>query len=418
MEKLNVQHNISPLILRGSRKLYENTHTVHHYNHHGTTHLLPLIPTGETISTIDYTTEIHSDHRGRRFYLKKAKGAGRQLNQLKTLNTIGVAVPEVIFGSASNGEQWYATSEAGVTISNLLKTEETHQLQSLLYSVGEALKDSHELLQLAPISLETIVNTYLHTPHIIDRFFYKWVTGNNTSHPGIKNYEEDKAKLRHNHTSKISNPVLTKQLREDLRKSFIPAEYRNLRTTIPLVEKINVIANHYLELLEPYIYYSDSQKKGYLLSPFIDIVDHHLYYGDFKPENIVAQRIGKNWKVTLIDPQLTQGNMYFDHATFISRFLLEHSGKNMRKHVLSFIKGNKKFPMPEMKVYGPFTIIDLIILDMINQLKKYLERYKKGNREYPILKALETEEYCNSIHEILNSLQNIKNQQGFDSFFS
>src|ERR1700687_3452639 len=64
-----------------------------------------------------------------------------------------------------------------------------------------------------------------------------------------------------------------------------------------------------------------------------------------------------------------------------------------------FFDGYGEKPSANLRIYGPFTFMNLVMLDRLNNLKSCIRRYNKGDRNYRLVSLLESPAFCEQIAE-------------------
>lgn len=369
---------------------------------------IPLQPTGKRIETITSASELMKDPNGVIFFRKQTTDADTESFQLWVLKQAGILTPEVGVAEYENNKS-LLTKESGIPLTDFLLTLNAHEAKQILHLTGLKLRQIHDILEIIPLPSERIQVTYQPSAHIIDTFFYKFLL-NTPYQISLETYKHYKT---NRHEPEIIEQFDFSIPFEQGRGMFIQMKRSHPKHIDKLLLFLNDLADHYLLQLSPYVK-RHIKTKNILLQ----IGDHQLFYGDFKPENILASQAEGQWHLAFIDPVISRGSIYFDIAKFTSRYLLDNLlFDDKRRYIGSFFNGFGTIPLPELKLYGPYTFIDLLTIDRLNIFRSYFYRYDRQDSSYRFVQQIESPTFCQALTDELLSLTNIKNSVSFDKYF-
>lgn len=377
--------------------------------------LFPLLPTSETVTTITSSPVIGLDTGGHRFFIKNRSVSGLELAELKTLRLLGIPVPE--FLTVSPFGDRIATNWSGTPLNEVLSglpTGDKKDKVQVLSATGSLLRRIHLALYFLPIPTEQLHTSYESSAHIVDTFFYKFFESGERL--PLDEYRRHKRSIAENRFGD----------QDDMHSASLERFYGHFITASPLqhegltrlTQTVSQLADNFLSRLEPFVVERNGVSDEGEVNPRLIIEDCNLFYGDFKPENILATRKYNRWNLRVIDPILSRGSKYFDLAKFVSRYLIDNPAQEQRTTLSAFLEGYGETPSGNLRVYGPFTFMNLVVLDRLNSLKSLIRRYNNRSSEYRLITSLESPDFCEQILQQTMRLTEIKDDISFADFFS
>lgn len=352
--------------------------------------LLPLKDSSEKVTSVTGVTQVAKTAEGS-FYYRKEQETDLEYAQLQLLKKLNLPVPADILWNTRGHES--ATSSSGIPLREALRSAEVGSRDDLLHATGKTLRIVHERLNDILVPAETLSVTYENTAHIVDCFFYKY--------PDSEDRVSREAYRQQKLLVECDAKVDGQQFRNEM-GDFVPFSDEYHPELQIMVNVANTVARSYRSDLSVYA------EDEHLVIP-----DQTLCYGDFKAENIL---VDDEAKVTLIDPLLRKGSVYFDLAKFASRQLIDAAEMDSRVNLSSFFKGYGLLPTEDVRTYGPFAFSDLVCLDMLNICKSYLKRYAVGSKEYGMTANFDRPDFCLRIASHLVDAYSVKNTNQLERF--
>ncbi len=339
-----------------------------------------LKPTGQRIPSITSGVDIFQNPESESYFVKPVNDAGMEFNQLGYLKSVGLPTPKDIL--ISDKTDTMATSYAG----------ESFSLSSSFYQAGLFLRQVHDVLDQKPPEDNAIQYTYQHTAHIVDNFFYKHL--NMVDMADYRRYKK-------NSSGSLFIPNTSQDISDFpvFNDSFIPLLSDGSPNYKELISEANRVAHSLLERLKPAVVILDTDKVTNQGLPFLPFKDAELFYGDFKPDNILVDPEDPT-KFTLIDPLISKGSKSFDLAKFTARVNLENDDSS--KDLLSdFYRGYGIISTVDIPGYGPFQFNDLVTIDTLNILKSYAKRFSRGDTAYHAVMSLQDPIFCDKLRQLI-----------------
>ncbi len=377
--------------------------------------LFPIKPTSERVVTITSSPIVGLDMDGHRFFIKNLSNSGVELAELRTLRLLGLPVPDIL-AIASSGDRM-ATNWSGTPLNEVLSGlpvgDEKDRVQ-ILSTVGSLLRRIHSALDSLPIPVEQLNVSYVPSAHIVDTFFYKFESGERLPLDEYRRHKRSIAEKKPYDQNGMHSTSL-----ERFYGHFINHSGMQHEGLIRLSQTFSQLADDFLSKLEPFAIKEDhSSDENGVDCPKLTIEDNGLFYGDFKPENILATRDSNHWNLRVIDPVLSDGSKYFDLAKFVSRYLIDNPTEKQRKALDAFFEGYGEIPSGNLRIYGPFTFMNLVVLERLNSLKSYIRRYHNKSSDYRLVNSLGSPDFCEQILQQTMRLTKIKDDVALAQFLS
>jgi len=374
---------------------------------------IALHPTGIKIASITSSPELYLTDTKEVFYVKTAHEF--ELRQLSFLKEKHIPIPHLIAYDPTE-HRIIATKDSGISLEAYFERHiSLKKRQYLLVQTGQLLRNLHKTLQKG-VPVGILRTSYKPTAHIVDCFFYKYPEVENRIpldlYTTIKTQPHLIRKGRKSLKS-LSHSEYFLKIREDGEWNKFHNASIKLQHLIYLLDRVGT---RYMHKMTPYIYEVITKDKEGNTKRY-DILESFKespMYGDFKPENILVEQVENPKNILCIDPEIMLGTPSFDLAKFINRYLIDTESDSQRKLVLAFLNAYtiKKINVFD-KVYGPFTFLDLMTLDLLNLFKSLLSRYSANEKNYRLTLHLDNPQFCNKITQLLLDIQTIHSNEEF-----
>lgn len=349
------------------------------------------------------------------FYVKN--GHDYELKQLNYLKSKGLPVPDVIAYMPSD-TRVIATKDSGTSLEAFLEKRLSNKQKRHLMEDAALLLDKIHA-GLSGIPQEYKRTSYKPTAHIVDNFFYKLPAEEHRIPYDIyekyKNGQFKKSQVKKGDRAiKYIQHFLTTQSQTSSNNFHnSPLEMQHL---MYLLDRVGLLFIRKFSAYTSDLEYKDESGETHHFL-VCEAFDREPMYGDFKPENIVVKKEVERG-LYCIDPEIMQGSRYFDLAKFINRYLIDCNSPQDRHFITYFLDAYGESLEITKPIYGPFTFLDLMAIDLLNLFKSLLKKYQMNDKSYRLVLQLDNPEFCNAITQLILNLQTIRTDDEFLSFLS